>query len=40
MIVYHAVNYELTDEEELGGTDTIAHKEDMPRDIDGSDEEI
>ncbi|KAI1005189.1 hypothetical protein K3495_g3034 [Podosphaera aphanis] len=30
----------LTDEEELGGTNTVAHKEDLPRDIDGSDEEI
>ncbi len=40
IIVYHAVNYKLTVKEELGGTDTVAHKEDMPRDIDGSDEEI
>ncbi|KAI0998031.1 hypothetical protein K3495_g10159 [Podosphaera aphanis] len=40
IIVYHAVNYELTVEEELGGTDTVAHKEDMPRNIVGLDEEI
>ncbi|KAI0994983.1 hypothetical protein K3495_g13198 [Podosphaera aphanis] len=34
IIVYHAVNYKLTDKEKLGGTDTVAHREDTPRDID------
>ncbi|KAI0990981.1 hypothetical protein K3495_g17206, partial [Podosphaera aphanis] len=38
--VYHAVNYESTDEKDLGGSDTVAHKEGMPRDTDGSDEEV
>ncbi|KAI0993941.1 hypothetical protein K3495_g14243 [Podosphaera aphanis] len=40
IIFYHAVNYESTDEKEPGGGDTVAHKEGMPRDTDGSDEEV
>ncbi|KAI1004386.1 hypothetical protein K3495_g3823 [Podosphaera aphanis] len=40
IIVYHAVNYESTDEKDLGGSDTVAHKEGIPRDTDGSDEEV